>query len=182
MNQDLWVFGYGSLMWRPGFDFEEQHLAYVQGYHRSLCVFSHVHRGTPDRPGIVLGLDRGGSCRGVAFRISALRRFVTLEYLRAREQVTAVYRETFLTATLDHGEKVACAAYIVDRKHHQYAGRLPETELARLILQGHGISGKNIDYVTATNQHLLAVGVKDPVLARLSNVSGTSASGHVTIP
>lgn len=182
MNQDLWVFGYGSLMWRPGFDFEEQHLAYVKGYHRSLCVFSHVHRGTPDRPGIVLGLDRGGSCRGVAFRISAMRRFMTLEYLRAREQVTAVYRETFLTATLDHGEKVACAAYIVDRKHPQYAGRLPEAELARLVLQGQGISGKNTDYVRATNQHLLAVGVKDPVLTRLSNLLSASALGHVSVP
>ena len=106
---------------------------------------------------------------------------MTLEYLRAREQVTAVYRETFLTATLDHGEKVACAAYIVDRKHPQYAGRLPETELARLILQGHGISGKNTDYVTATNQHLLAVGVNDPVLTRLSNISATSSLGHVTV-
>jgi cation transport protein ChaC len=117
----------------------------------------------------------------VAFRVSALRRIMTLEYLRAREQVTAVYRETFLTATLDHGEKVLCAAYVVDRKHPQYAGRLPETELARLILQGHGISGRNTDYIMATNQHFLAIGVQDPVLRRLSNISGTSALGRVTV-
>ncbi|MGA9599241.1 MAG: gamma-glutamylcyclotransferase, partial [Methylocystis sp.] len=66
--RDLWVFGYGSLMWRPGFDYEESALAFVQGYHRALCIFSHVHRGTPERPGLVLGLDRGGSCQGVVFR------------------------------------------------------------------------------------------------------------------
>src|SRR5690606_20140821 len=90
---DLWVFGYGSLMWRPGFPFLEQRPAILRGAHRSLCVYSHVHRGTPERPGLVLGLDQGGSCRGVAFRVAAAERENVLTYLRAREQVTAVYRE-----------------------------------------------------------------------------------------
>ncbi|MBV9246385.1 MAG: gamma-glutamylcyclotransferase, partial [Methylobacteriaceae bacterium] len=92
-GDDFWVFGYGSLMWRPGFAFVERQLATVRGYHRALCVYSHVHRGTPDRPGLVLGLDRGGACRGVAFHVAGEKWAETIAYLRGREQVTMVYRE-----------------------------------------------------------------------------------------
>lgn len=162
---DLWVFGYGSLMWRPGFDFEEQCSAVVRGYHRSLCIYSHVHRGTPERPGLVLGLDRGGACRGLAFRVRASERKLTLAYLRDREQVTAVYVEAWLPARLDDGRVVTSVAYVVDRAHPQYAGRLPEKELVRFVRQGHGASGANLDYVRATHEHLLAEGVRDPSLA-----------------
>src|SRR5687768_3762415 len=90
---ELWVFGYGSLMWRPGFDFTERVDAKLIGAHRALCVYPFVHRGTPERPGLVLGLDRGGACRGLAFRVQASKRAETVAYLRAREQVTMVYRE-----------------------------------------------------------------------------------------
>src|SRR5687767_8101396 len=91
-KNDLWVFGYGSLIWRPGFDFIERAPARLIGAHRALCVLSHVHRGTPERPGLVLGLDRGGACRGVAFRVAGAHRAETIAYLRSREQVTMVYR------------------------------------------------------------------------------------------
>src|SRR5262245_46753625 len=99
-TEDLWVFGYGSLIWRPGFAFVEKAPARLIGAHRALCVFSHVHRGTPERPGLVLGLDLGGACRGVAYRVGAAGRRETVAYLRAREQVTSVYRETMRSVTL----------------------------------------------------------------------------------
>src|SRR3712207_8276797 len=122
LTEDLWVFGYGSLMWRPGFPHLERVHAHLYGYHRSLCVFSHVHRGTPEHPGLVLGLDRGGRCHGVAFRVDAAEAAETVRYLREREQVTAVYRERSLPVRLDDGRAVAALAYVVDRSHPQYAG------------------------------------------------------------
>src|SRR6201995_4229898 len=105
-SEDLWVFGYGSLIWRPGFSFAERRIATIHGYHRSLCIYSHVHRGTPERPGLVLGLDRGGACAGVAFRVAAARRVETLGYLRERELVTSVYREALLRTLIDDGRRV----------------------------------------------------------------------------
>ncbi|ACL59315.1 gamma-glutamylcyclotransferase [Methylobacterium nodulans] len=168
VTADLWVFGYGSLMWNPGFPAVERRKAQLRGYHRALCVLSHVHRGTPERPGLVLGLDRGGSCRGVAFRIAETESAATLAYLRAREQVTAVYVERRLGVTLEDGRRVTAVTYLVDRTHPQYAGRLPEAELLRLVRQGLGRSGANPDYVRNTHQHLLAMGVADPLLARIA--------------
>jgi cation transport protein ChaC len=164
---DLWVFGYGSLMWRPGFDFVERQVARIHGYHRSLCVYSHVHRGTPERPGLVLGLDRGGACRGTAFRVAAPLAEATVAYLREREQVTSVYREVRLAASLDDGRAVRSLAYVVDRAHLQYAGRLGRDELLRFVRQGNGLSGANPDYVRNTHAHLDELGVHDPVLAWL---------------
>ncbi len=165
---DLWVFGYGSLMWRPGFDFDESHGATVRGYHRALCVYSHVHRGTRERPGLVLGLDRGGSCKGVAFRVNADRVEATLAYLRGREQVTSVYREVFLPARLVDGRQVAAVCYVADRGHAQYAGRLEREELLRLISQGVGASGDNPAYVRNTHAHLTELAIRDETLAWLT--------------
>ena len=170
---DLWVFGYGSLMWRPGFSYAERHLAQLYGYHRSLCIFSHVHRGTPEAPGLVLGLDRGGRCRGVAFRVGAEDAEATLAYLREREQATSVYLERRVRVKLDDERDVQAVTYVADRNHPQYAGRLPAPELLRLVHQGVGISGANPDYVRATHQHLIEIGVSDPVLAGIAaNLSG----------
>jgi cation transport protein ChaC len=167
---DLWVFGYGSLMWRPGFAFVERCHAHLHGYHRALCVLSHVHRGTPQHPGLVLGLDRGGRCHGVAFRVEALEAEATIQYLRDREQVTSVYLERRLPVRLSDGRRARAVAYVVDRSHPQYAGRLPDGDLVRLVRQGRGISGANADYVRSTHEHLLDMGVVDPILDRLTRV------------
>jgi len=167
-NGDFWVFGYGSLMWRPGFDFIESALADVQGYHRSLCIFSHVHRGTPERPGLVLGLDHGGSCQGVAFRVAGARREETLAYLRDRELVTSVYLERTLPVRFAEGESVPALAYVVDRSHEQYAGRLPLEEVTRLVAGARGAFGDNPAYVRNTYEHLLRLDIHDEELAAVT--------------
>jgi glutathione-specific gamma-glutamylcyclotransferase len=123
--EQFWVFGYGSLMWNPGFEYGESEPALIHGFHRSLCVYSFVHRGTEGRPGLVLGLDRGGSCHGMAFRVEPAKWQDTLAYLRSREQVTAVYGEMRLPARLlNSGRRIECLTYVVDRAHRQYAGKL----------------------------------------------------------
>ena len=169
---DLWVFGYGSLMWRPGFAFLEQVPARLIGEHRALCVYSFVHRGTPEKPGLVLGLDRGGACRGIAFRVAADQRDETIAYLRAREQVTSVYREVTRAVWLENDarERVSALVYVVDRGHIQYAGRLSLQEQLRHVRQGHGQSGANRDYVLSTVKAIEAQGFRDTQLHRLATM------------
>jgi cation transport protein ChaC len=163
---DFWVFGYGSLMWRPGFDHEESVGAHLSGAHRALCVYSWVHRGTRERPGLVLGLDRGGSCHGVAFRVAGDRRDQVIAYLRERELVTSVYHEAWRTVRLDKPGRpaVKALAYLVDRSHEQYAGVLSLGQLLAHVRDGRGRSGDNRDYVISTAGHLHALGLKDGVL------------------
>ena len=167
---DLWVFGYGSLMWRPGFAFTERVPARLVGEHRALCVSSFDHRGTPEKPGLVLGLDRGGACRGVAFRVAAPLRPDTIAYLRGREQTTHVYREVMRSVWLDNDprRRVSALTYVVDRGHVQYAGRLPLAEQLRIVLQGHGRSGNNRDYVLSTVKAIEAEGFRDGQLHQLA--------------
>jgi glutathione-specific gamma-glutamylcyclotransferase len=161
--EDLWVFGYGSLMWNPGFNFVERVPARLIGLHRALCVYSFVHRGTPERPGLVLGLDRGGMCRGIAFRVASAVREETVAYLRAREQVTTVYVETMRRIELEEEARrqVRALCFIVDRSHVQYAGRLTLAECVHHVRQGHGRSGPNRDYVLETVQALEALGYRE---------------------
>jgi glutathione-specific gamma-glutamylcyclotransferase len=177
---DLWVFGYGSLMWRPGFDFVERAPARLIGLHRALCVYSFVHRGTPEKPGLVLGLDRGGACRGVAFRVPAKVRAETIDYLRAREQVTKVYIETYRTITVlgTPERRVTGLVYCVDRGHAQYAGRLTLDHQLRLVREGHGRSGINRDYVLATVEALEALGCYDQDLHLLAERLKSSHHPH----
>lgn len=159
-------------MWRPGFAFAERQGAFVRGYHRSLCVYSHVHRGTKERPGLVLGLDRGGSCRGVAFRVEGGVAEATRAYLRAREQVTLVYREVYVRSRLADGRIVDALCYVADRGHAQYAGRLDGSELVRLVAQGEGVSGRNTEYVKNTHEHLTELAIRDRTLEWLTRRLG----------
>jgi cation transport protein ChaC len=177
---DLWVFGYGSLMWRPGFKFIEQVPARLIGEHRALCVYSFVHRGTPEKPGLVLGLDRGGACRGIAFRVAEKHRSATVAYLREREQVTSVYREVMRSVWLENEarQRVSALAYVVDRGHVQYAGRLSLAEQLRHVLQGHGQSGANREYVLSTVKAIEAEGFRDTQLHQLAATLHNDTSRH----
>jgi len=181
---DLWVFGYGSLMWRPGFEFIEQVPARLIGEHRALCVYSFDHRGTPEKPGLVLGLDRGGACRGIAFRVAAKLRSDTVDYLRSREQTTNVYREVTRSVWLENEarQRVSALAYVVDRGHVQYAGRLSLTEQLRYVQQGHGRSGNNRDYVLSTVKSIEAQGFRDTPLHQLAAMLHDDTPLHLHPP
>jgi len=167
--QDLWVFGYGSLMWRPGFPFVERYGARLHGYHRSFCVFSHVHRGTREKPGLVFGLDRGGSCRGFAYQVAPEDADATRAYLQEREQVTSVYLDVTRSLTLIDGPhpKVEALCFIVDREHEQYAGKQPFDRQVDLITEGQGQSGKNPEYLQSTVDHLREMNISDHGLEML---------------
>ena len=175
---DLWIFGYGSLMWRPGFDYVESQHALLRGAHRSLCVYSHVHRGTEQKPGLVLGLDSGGSCRGIAFRVNSASADETIDYLRVREQVTMVYREVLRPVELleNPKRKIQAVCFLVDRMHQQYAGRLPVTKQAELVARGHGVSGDNMEYVVNTIAQLDEMGLREHALQKILNQLGEGAA------
>ena len=158
---DFWVFGYGSLMWNPGFAFEERQTARLHGYRRSLCIWSSVYRGTLEKPGLVLGLDRGGSCRGVAFRVKGSNHGEVIGYLRERELVTNVYKERIVPVSLAAGHKVSAVTYVADPLHEQYAGSLSVEDCARVVSTSVGRSGPNTDYVVNTIQHLADIGIRD---------------------
>lgn len=177
---DLWIFGYGSLIWRPGFEFREARRAKLIGEHRALCIYSHVHRGTPEKPGLVLGLDRGGACQGMAYRIDAASRNDVIAYLRAREQVTSVYREVLRSVWLDNDarQRVSALAYVADRGHEQYAGRLSTAEQLHLVRNGHGHAGPNDEYVIETVAALEAMKIRDTPLHRLAAMLHGDAAGH----
>jgi len=158
---DFWVFGYASLMWKPGFEFVEKRRARLHGYHRSLCIISLEHRGTPERPGLVMGLDRGGSCVGVAFRVAGEKRESVMSYLRERELVTNVYLERAGSISFECGGRAAALAYVADRDHGQYAGRLGVSEAASRVCGAVGGMGPNEDYVINTAEHIRTLGIRD---------------------
>jgi cation transport protein ChaC len=163
-----WVFGYGSLIWRPGFDFVVRERALLRGAHRSLCIYSHIYRGTETAPGLVFGLARGGACGGMAFGVADAAWPEVIAYLRARELVTDVYREAVRPVRLAGGRTVAAVAYLADEHHPQYAGGLTLAEQAGLVRRSIGESGPNLDYVLNTAEHLTQLGIHDRALERLA--------------
>lgn len=159
----LWVFGYGSLLWNPGFEVAEERPARLQGYARSFCMLSVHHRGTPERPGLVLALDaqKGAWCDGMALRVAPTREAATLAYLRERELISSAYLEHRLPVDLREGRQISAVAFVVDPAHAQYAGHLSREEQARIIAGAVGGRGPNPDYLHATVARLDALDLHD---------------------
>lgn len=157
----LYVFGYGSLLWRPGFAYSWCAKGRIHGFHRALRVWSFHHRGSEARPGLVLGLDAGGSCHGCIFRVEAEQSRDVAAYLWAREMVTSVYRPRLMAAHSDSGERLAVLTFVLDRRHRQYAGPLDVDEAAGHIRGAAGKSGPNEEYVRETVARLAALGLRD---------------------
>ena len=170
MHASLWVFGYGSLIWDPGFPVAERRIARLMGWHRSFCMRSIHHRGTVEDPGLVLALDRaaGASCAGVAFRVTPGAEAATLQALRERELVSSAYLEEVLEVETDQGP-VAALTYVIDPEHAQYCGGLLLDEQARIIARSVGGRGANRDYLWATVAHLAELGIGDPDLEWLDH-------------
>ena len=165
-TEPIWIFAYGSLMWQPEMAFAEARPARLYGYHRSFCLYSRDYRGTPERPGLVLGLDRGGSCRGIAFRLAADRQGEAIDRIWAREMAGQVYQMRRLTITTPQG-RLAAYAFTVRREAHDYAGRLSLDEAARLLAGAAGGRGSGRDYLANTLRHLEALGIRDGPLHRI---------------
>lgn len=162
----MWVFGYGSLLWNPGFEVAQSRLATLSGYARSFCMRSIHHRGTESDPGLVLALDEadGACCEGLAFAVRAGRERETLDYLRERELISSAYLERMLDVTLEDGEQISAVTYVIDAEHVQYCGGLPLEEQARIIARAVGGRGPNAEYLFNTTAHLSELGLHDPDL------------------
>lgn len=180
MPDDLWVFGYGSLMWRPGFPYREAVSATLDGYHRSFCIYSHHWRGTPDCPGLVLGLTPGGQCRGTAFHVDPEKRETVISYLNERELGPYAYVPRFLPVTV-RDRPVPAYTFVADETHVHYAGELPADEAARIIMEAEGAAGLNRDYLINTVRELEAKGFGEPslhlLLKTVERLTGVIESG-----
>ena len=160
-TEPLWVFGYGSLMWRPGFAYVARSNARLNGYRRRACVLSTTHRGTPERPGVVMGLDRGGACRGIAYQVAPARAAEVEDYLDARELIYTGYKSVRVPVRLTDGDIVTALTYVVIQADHEYIGHLDDDRIARLMAQGRGSAGDCLDYMVATAAGLAEMGVRD---------------------
>ncbi len=176
-DSPLWIFGYGSLMWNPGFAHVSRHVAIIYGLHRRLCVSSMRYRGTPQSPGLVLGLDRGGSCVGYAFSVHPEDKQEVVDYLEDREMVSNVYKPVFVNTCLDDGRRVKALTFRVKRDHPQYIGPMCEQKLAERIKRCRGQKGPNRDYVLNTLQALRAMGFDDIKLDRVARHLAEPAGG-----
>jgi len=166
----LWVFGYGSLIWNPGFPVAERQIARLDGWHRSFCMRSIHHRGSVDAPGLVLALDRqeDAHCDGIAFAVETGHEDATIAILRERELVSSAYLEARLPVTLRQGGQIVALVYVIDPDHDQYCGGLPLEEQAGIIARSVGGRGRNCDYLFSTADHLSSLGITDPDLVWLA--------------
>ncbi len=167
----FWVFGYGSLVWQPGFDFSDRQIARLEGFARSFCMRSIHHRGTVTDPGLVLALDHdpAGFCDGVAFFVEADQAQATIEYLRERELISSAYLEQVHAIDLRGGARVEAVCYVIDAVHDQYCGGLSLEVQAGIIATAIGGRGPNTEYLYNTAQHLRELGIEDPDLSWLES-------------
>jgi len=176
-HEDVWVFAYGSLIWRPGFAFVERRLALLRGYHRALCLWSCINRGTPQCPGLVFGLDVGGACRGVVFRIPAADVLTSFTALWQREMGSDAYLPKWLNLCTQAGP-VRALAFVTDRHSNGYVRELPEEHLLQTVRSACGSYGPCIEYVVETARALRASGIKDLKLEMLvQRLESLSANG-----
>lgn len=163
---DLWVFGYGSLMWSPEFPYADRKTARVHGYHRALCILSSRYRGTPEKPGLVMGLCRGGSCWGMAYRVHNGQAKEVLDTLWKREMLNFVYAPKFVPVSVGN-QRVQALTFVADTSHRLFVGELDVDGRAKLVAQGVGQRGRCVDYIRNTLDHMRGLGVHDPHLARI---------------
>ena len=172
------IFAYGSLMWRPDFEYESSVSAIITGYHRRLSIISHHYRGTVERPGLVLGLDDGGSCIGVVYRVSSANWPEVLAYIRKRELVSEAYREVVKTVQLvDQSDSVEAITYVVNHGHPQFFAPQPIEKTLAIVMQGQGMAGSCVDYILNTVNHLRGLGIHEAELEML--VTHLPISGRV---
>jgi cation transport protein ChaC len=173
-DRPLWVFAYGSLMWNPGFKTPETQPARLHGFHRAFCIYSEHYRGTPQTPGLILGLLAGGSCRGRAHRLPSTSYEKVRRYLWQREiENDGVYVEEVRTIHLADGRAVPSLVYLADRAHRQFAGKLSLAQSVKLVRQGKGATGSNIEYVRNTVAHLRELGLRDRTLEELARLASS---------
>ena len=163
-TDDIWIFGYGSLMWSPNFSYEEVQLARLEGYHRDLCILSVVFRGTPDIPGLVMGLNPGGHCVGRAYAVSADKKEETLVYLHEREMINDVYAPTWVDIELEDGRLVNAYTFVSVAGHPQFVGPYSLEQKVALVLQGTGKRGTSLEYLENTCTHLRELSICDETL------------------
>lgn len=161
ISDDIWIFGYGSLMWSPGFEYLEEVEAELEGYHRDLCILSYVFRGTPEVPGLVMGLNKGGKCRGRAFRVAHVLIEETLAYLHKREMINNVYAPSWVDIEIRKGQTIKAYTFLGIPEHNQHVGGLSIEETRSLVLQGFGEGGSALEYLENTLLHLRTLDIED---------------------
>jgi cation transport protein ChaC len=166
---DFWVFAYGSLIWNPGFPFKSREPARLRGYHRRYCIQSTIYRGTPEAPGLVLGLETGGECEGVGYRVAGELKDATLQYLRERELITSVYTETLVRIETRDGEGHDAYTYVANRGHNQYVEASDFETVVNVIESAVGVAGANYEYAINTWANLAGLGINDAIVERVAD-------------
>ena len=178
-RNNLWVFGYGSLMWDPGFPYAESRRGKIYGYHRSLCLRSVRYRGTDDKPGLVFGLDRGGSCTGMCYRLNVDDQFKVATYLQDREMLNNAYEPYIRSVTLDDGRCVDAILFVVRRQHPSYVRNLSADQIAGIVADASGQRGANLDYVISTIKVLEEFGIRDRALRRVGKLASAKTEKDI---